>query len=59
MLMHAKKESEPLKRLQYISRQRMIENAFQEFLSKYRPSPYAASIVRPEVLDTTLRLDPE
>jgi hypothetical protein len=35
-----------------------IERASQEFLSKYRSSPYAASIVRPEVLETTLRLDP-
>ncbi len=35
-----------------------IESASQEFLSKYRSSPYAASIVRPEVLETTLRLDP-
>jgi hypothetical protein len=33
--------------------------ASQEFLSKYRPSPYAASIVRPEILETTLRLDPQ
>ena len=32
--------------------------ASQEFLSKYRSSPYAASIVRPEILETTLRLDP-
>jgi hypothetical protein len=35
------------------------ERASQEFLSKYRSSPYAASIVRPEVLETTLRLDPQ
>ena len=35
-----------------------IERANQEFLSKYRSSPYSASIVRPEVLETTLRLDP-
>ena len=35
------------------------ERASQEFLSKYRLSPYAASIVRPEVLETTLRLDPQ
>jgi hypothetical protein len=33
------------------------ERASQEFLSKYRSSPYAASIVRSEVLETTLRLD--
>jgi hypothetical protein len=36
-----------------------IERASQEFLSKYRSSPYAASIVRPDVLETTLRLDPQ
>jgi hypothetical protein len=35
------------------------ERASQGFLSKYRSSPYAASIVRPEVLETTLRLDPQ
>jgi hypothetical protein len=35
-----------------------IERASREFLSKYRSSPYAASIVRPEVLPTTLRLEP-
>jgi len=35
------------------------ERASQEFLSKYRTSPYAASIVRAEVLGTTLRLDPQ
>ena len=34
-----------------------VERASQQFLSKYRSSPYAASIVRPEVLATTLRLD--
>ncbi len=36
----------------------LIERASQEFLAKYRSSPYAASIVRPEVLATTLRLEP-
>ena len=35
-----------------------IERASQEFLSKYRSSPYAASIVRQDILETTLRLDP-
>jgi hypothetical protein len=35
-----------------------IERASQEFLTKYRTSPYAQSIVRPEVLQTTLRLEP-
>jgi hypothetical protein len=36
-----------------------IERASQEFLSKYRSSPYAASIVRHDALETTLRLDPQ
>ena len=36
-----------------------VERASQEFLSKYRSSPYAASIVRQDVLETTLRLDPQ
>jgi hypothetical protein len=36
-----------------------IGRVSQEFLSKYRTSPYAASIVRQEVLATTLRLDPQ
>ena len=36
-----------------------IERASQAFLSRYRSSPYATSIVRPEVLETTLRLDPQ
>lgn len=36
-----------------------IEGASQAFLSRYRSSPYATSIVRPEVLETTLRLDPQ
>jgi hypothetical protein len=35
-----------------------IERASREFLSKYRTSPYAQSIVRPEVLQTTLRVEP-
>jgi hypothetical protein len=35
-----------------------IERATREFLSKYRSSPYAESIVRPEVLETTLRIEP-
>jgi hypothetical protein len=35
-----------------------VERASQQFLSKYRSSPYAGSIVRSEVLETTLRLDP-
>jgi hypothetical protein len=35
-----------------------VERASQEFLSKYRSSSHAASIVRPEVLPTTIRLEP-
>jgi hypothetical protein len=35
-----------------------IERASREFLAKYSPSPYAPMIVRPEVLETTLRLEP-
>jgi hypothetical protein len=37
---------------------RSIERASGEYLRKYRPSPYAEAIVKPEVLQTTLRLDP-
>ena len=36
----------------------LIERASKEYLTKYRTSPYAASIVRDEVLATTLRLQP-
>jgi hypothetical protein len=35
-----------------------IERASREFLAKYRASPYAGSMVRAEVLPTTLRLEP-
>jgi hypothetical protein len=35
-----------------------IARASTEFLRKYRLSPYAQSIVRSEVLPTTLRLEP-
>ena len=35
-----------------------IERASREFLAKYNPSPYAPMMVRPEVLMTTLRLEP-
>jgi len=35
-----------------------IARASREYLSKYRPSPYAQSMVRAEVLPTTLRLEP-
>jgi hypothetical protein len=34
-----------------------IARASREFLQKYQPSPYAQSIVRDEVLPTTLRLE--
>jgi hypothetical protein len=35
-----------------------IAGASREYLRKYQPSPYAQSIVRDEVLPTTLRLEP-
>jgi hypothetical protein len=35
-----------------------VERASREFLAKYSPSPYAPMMVRPEVLMTTLRLEP-
>jgi hypothetical protein len=35
-----------------------IERASAEYLRKYRPSPYAPAMVKPEVLPTTLRLEP-
>ena len=35
-----------------------IERASREYLRKYGPSPYAQAIVRPELLETTLRLEP-
>ena len=35
-----------------------IAAASREFLAKYSPSPYAPMMVRPEVLQTTLRLEP-
>ena len=35
-----------------------IERASREYLRKYQPSPYAQSMVRAEVLPTTLRLEP-
>jgi hypothetical protein len=35
-----------------------IERASREFLRKYATSPYAQSIVRADVLPTTLRLEP-
>ena len=35
-----------------------IARASREYLRKYQPSPHAQSIVRAEVLPTTLRLEP-
>ena len=35
-----------------------ITRASREYLRKYQPSPYAQSMVRTEVLPTTLRLEP-
>jgi hypothetical protein len=34
------------------------ERASREYLRKYRDSPYAQSVVRSELLSTTLRLEP-
>ncbi len=38
--------------------QASISRASREYLSKYQSSPYAQSVVRAEVLPTTLRLEP-
>ena len=35
-----------------------IDRASDEFLRKYRPSPYAQMMVQPGILSTTLRLEP-
>ncbi len=35
-----------------------IARASREYVRKYQPSPYAQAMVRPEVLPTTLRLQP-
>lgn len=35
-----------------------VARASREYLSKYDSSPYVQSMVRPEVLPTTLRLEP-
>ena len=35
-----------------------INRASDEYLRKYQPSPYAQAMVKPEVLPTTLRLEP-
>ena len=38
--------------------QASIEQATREYLRKYGRSPYAQSVVRPDILPTTLRLEP-
>jgi hypothetical protein len=35
-----------------------LERASEEYLRKYRTSPYAKAMVKPETLTTTLRLEP-
>ena len=45
-------------RVQPVADRATIEAVSQAFLSKYATSPYAQSIVRADILDTTLRLDP-
>jgi hypothetical protein len=35
-----------------------VDRVSREYLRKYQPSPYAQSMVRSEVLATTLRLEP-
>ncbi len=35
-----------------------LERASDEYLRKYRTSPYAKAMVKPETLPTTLRLEP-
>jgi hypothetical protein len=35
-----------------------VDRASREYLRKYEPSPYAGAMVKPEVLPTTLRLEP-
>ena len=35
-----------------------IEHASREYLRKYGPGPYATAMVQPDILSTTLRLDP-
>lgn len=37
---------------------RSIERASREYLRKYHGSPYAQSVVRSDILSTTLRLEP-
>lgn len=35
-----------------------IARASDEYLRKYQPSPYAQAMVQPDILSTTLRLEP-
>ena len=35
-----------------------VARASREYLRKYRPSPYAEAMVRPDLLPTTLRFEP-
>jgi hypothetical protein len=35
-----------------------VEHASREFMRKYGPGPCATAMVQPEILSTTLRLDP-
>jgi hypothetical protein len=35
-----------------------VDRVSREYLRKYQPSPYAGAMVKPEVLPTTLRLEP-
>ena len=35
-----------------------IEQASREYLRKYGPGPYSTAMVQPEILPTTLRLEP-
>lgn len=35
-----------------------VARASREYLAKYQPSPYAQAMVKPEILPTTLRLEP-
>jgi hypothetical protein len=36
----------------------VVARVSQAFLSKYRPSPFAEAMVKPDILSTTLRPDP-
>jgi hypothetical protein len=35
-----------------------VDRASREYLRKYQPSPYARAMVKPDMLPTTLRLEP-